>query len=274
MFITGLCSLGFAHGYVPGQQFYDVPMGVPAAELEHMDMSMVKEKELVFVLHGIGKAKFDMAIMAHGLRQAGYGVVNWSYPSTRHSLTELADLLAAEIQPFQDDYTIHFVTHSMGGIVVRTYLSRYELDNLGRIVMVAPPSQGAELAQFFGSWGLYKSWFGPAGQELRPGQLGACANAGVPGCEFGIIAGGTGGPIGINPLLPGDNDGTVTVESTRLEGASDFAILPYPHPVIQMMPQTIELSVHFLEEGNFGRHSAWENHEDNAAAGGASFRRD
>jgi hypothetical protein len=210
----------------------------------------IKEKELVFLLHGIGKGAYDMAAIAKRINNAGYAVLNWDYPSTDHTLAELADQLAKELERFPE-YKIHFVTHSMGGIVVRTFLSNHEVERMGRFVMIAPPSQGAELAEFFCDWPIYKYMLGPAGQELKPGESGKCVAAGIPPCEFGIIAGGVGRSIGINPLLPGDNDGTVTVESTKLEGAQDFALVPYPHSVIQMMPKTAELTLRFLETGQF-----------------------
>jgi len=242
-----------AQAFQPGQTFYDGPSALNDATTADNDeeTTQVKTGEMVFLLHGIGKSKMDMAPMARALRKQGYAVVNWHYPSTRYNIADLADKLAAELRRFPG-YKIHFVTHSMGGIVVRTCLSRHQVDNVGRIVMIAPPSQGAELAKFFGDWPLYKFLLGPAGQDLKPADLGKCASAGVPPCEFGIIAGGTGKERGINPLLPGDNDGTVTVASTRLKGEKDFALVPYPHPVIQMMPKTASLAVSFLENGSFG----------------------
>lgn len=244
--------------YQSGQLFHDGPSAInkiPVEEPVDPVTATVKEGEMVFLLHGIGKGKYDMAPMARFLRRRGYTVVNWGYPSTKYTLAELASLLAKEVQRFPE-YRVHFVTHSMGGIVVRTMLAQEEVPSLGRIVMIAPPSQGAELAQFFGSWSLYKYLLGPAGQELKPGDLGKCVAAGVPRCEFAIIAGGTGRPRGLNPLLPGDNDGTVTVESTMLEGCVDFALVPYPHPVIQMMPKTAELTYQFLEAGRFSTDTA------------------
>jgi pimeloyl-ACP methyl ester carboxylesterase len=241
-----------AQAFQPGQTFYDGPSALNETPLadNNEETTQVKSGEMVFLLHGIGKGKMDMAPMARALRKQGYAVVNWHYPSTRYNIADLADKLAAEVGKFPA-YKIHFVTHSMGGIVVRTCLSRHPVQNVGRIVMIAPPSQGAELAKFFGDWPLYKFLLGPAGQDLKPADMGKCASAGVPSCEFGIIAGGTGKERGINPLLPGDNDGTVTVASTRLEGEKDFALVPYPHPVIQMMPKTAALTVSFLEHGTF-----------------------
>lgn len=240
-----------AQAFDPGETFYDGPSAINEETTNDASGPItVKTGEIVFLLHGIGKGRMDMAPMARYLRKNGYTVVNWHYPSTKYNLEELADKLNAEVTKFPG-YRVHFVTHSMGGIVVRTCLSRHPIDNVGRIVMIAPPSQGAELAKFFGNWPVYKFLMGPAGQELKPAEMGKCASAGVPECEFGIIAGGTGNDRGINPLLPGDNDGTVTVASTRLEGSKDFVVVPYPHPVIQMMPKTTQLALAFLEHGKF-----------------------
>jgi hypothetical protein len=247
---AGLPFAAARASFRPGETFHKTSGGAAISDQDNQEPTAARPNEMVFLLHGIGKGKYDMAALARRLRREGYAVVNWGYPSTELSLADLADKLAEQVERFPN-YKIHFVTHSMGGIVVRTYFSRHTLQNPGRLVMIAPPSQGAELAQFFGNWPIYQYLMGPAGQELRPGDAGKCIAAGIPPVEFGIIAGGTGTRIGINPLLPGDNDGTVTLESTKLEGAQDFAVVPYPHPVIQMMPKTIDLTIRFLNDGRF-----------------------
>jgi triacylglycerol esterase/lipase EstA (alpha/beta hydrolase family) len=210
--------------------------------------------EVVFLLHGIGKGRTDMLALQSMLSRQGYDTVNWRYPSTKLSLDEIADMLNAEVQKY-GDRRVSFVTHSMGGIVVRTYLNKYKPAHMGRFVMIAPPNQGAYLADLLGNWLPYKLILGPAGQQLRQGESGKCACAGVPGCEFGIIAGGTGKKSGMNPLVPGDNDGTVSVESTKLDGARDFLLLPYAHPLIQLMPRTGRNVISFLKNGTFAEHN-------------------
>lgn len=207
-------------------------------------------RQVVFLLHGIGKGRTDMLAMRSMLRKHGYEVVNWRYPSTKMSLDEIAELLHEEVSKYSEQ-DVSFVTHSMGGIVVRTYLKNHRPQHLGRVVLIAPPNKGAYLADLLGDWLPYKLILGPAGQQLRQGDQGGCAGAGVPCCEFGIIAGGSGRSRGMNPLIPGDNDGTVSVESTQLEGASDFLVLPYAHPVIQMMPRTGKNVISFLLTGKF-----------------------
>ena len=188
--------------------------------------------------------------MARFLRKRGYRTVNWGYPSRHHTIVELADLLAAEVGRHEAE-RVNFVTHSMGGIITRTFLSTHRPANLGRVVMIAPPNRGAELADRLRGWGIYRGVFGPAGQDLCTGPAGACRCAGVPPCEFGIIAGGLGNRIGFNPLLPGDNDGIVTVDSTRIDGASDFLVVPHMHFIIQMMPKTLRSTELFLRTGRF-----------------------
>jgi pimeloyl-ACP methyl ester carboxylesterase len=212
-----------------------------------------ERREVVFLVHGIGKGRTDMLAMQSYLRRQGFEVVNWRYPSRSKTLEQIADLLDLDVERYPDR-RVSFVTHSMGGIVVRTYLSKYHPAELGRVVMIAPPNQGAYLADLLGDFLPYKWILGPAGQQLRQGDRGKCACAGVPCCEFGIIAGGTGGKIGMNPLVPGDNDGTVSVASTKLEGATDFLVLPYAHPIIQMMPRTGKNVIAFLRTGKFADH--------------------
>lgn len=212
--------------------------------------SVPQSREVVYLLHGIGKSKFDMLRLQMALRREGYQVVNWQYPSRRYSICELAGQLAAYIQAHPAE-RISFVTHSMGGIVVRTYLSNYRPSNVHRFVMIAPPNQGAWLANRLSQWRIFRWYFGPAGLDLCEGDAGKCVTAGIPECTFGIIAGGRQDQRGMNPFIPGDNDGTISVDCTSLPGAADFVVLPYCHPFIQMMPSTIRYVTNFLKTGCF-----------------------
>jgi triacylglycerol lipase len=214
----------------------------------HSEVTTVSE--VVFLLHGICKSRADMWAMQRYLQKRGYEVVNWGYPSRKYPVAELADMFAAEVARHPAE-RMHFVTHSMGGIVVRTYISRHQPGNLGRFVMIGTPNQGAEFADFLRDWRIYHGLFGPAGQELCTDANSACTCAGKPPCEFGIIAGGLNNRVGFNPFLPGDNDGIVTVDSTLLEGAADTVRLPHMHLYIQMMPGTLRAAARFLCHGNF-----------------------
>jgi len=208
-------------------------------------------REIVILLHGIGRTPFDMLAMAIGAKNAGFRVRNWGYRSRRKPILELASELEEEVQRLSSVSTIHFVGHSMGGLVARALLATRPPDNVGRLVMIGTPNAGSCVAEFLGEWWLYKKLMGPAGQDLRSGPRGIARTLGIPQCEFGIIAGGTGKRWGMNPFIPGDNDATVAVAETYLDGALDFLLLPYPHPFIQSFPRTIRNTIHFLRHGHF-----------------------
>lgn len=206
--------------------------------------------DLVILLHGLKRRRLDMKVLERNCRKEGYETINWGYPSTKFPIGTLAEKLAEELKKHKNR-RIHFITHSMGGIIVRMTLNRYTPPKLGRIVMIAPPGTGAHLADFFGDWKLFKFLFGPAGQDLRRGECGVCDSIEAINAEFGVIAGGRGNSTGFNPFLPGDNDGTVTVESTHLPGEKDFILLPYMHLYIHIMPRTVRLALSFLRTGAF-----------------------
>lgn len=206
--------------------------------------------EVVFLLHGLGKSRLDMVPMSRAFRREGYEVVNWGYPSTKYPIEKLAEMLAEQVAKHPNQ-RVHFVTHSMGGIIVRQFLSKHKVAHQGRLVMVAPPNQGAWIADQLHNWFIFKALFGPAGGQLGAETATICAKAGTPNCEFGIIAGGRGCTPGMMWFIPGDNDGTISVECTRLEGAADFLLLPYPHVTIHMMPRTVRNAVNFIRTGKF-----------------------
>jgi pimeloyl-ACP methyl ester carboxylesterase len=207
--------------------------------------------ECVVVLHGIGRSPLDMGLMARGLRRAGFVTYNWGYPSRRYSITELAKQIGERVAQLPPCAKIHFVGHSMGGLVARHLLASAPPPHVGRLVMIGSPNAGSIVAEKLGDLRLYQFLFGPAGQDLRRGPKGICHKLGQPQCEFGIIAGGTRRRWGMNPILPGDNDALVCVEETWLEGASDFLLVPYPHAILQMFPRTIRNTIHFLRNGHF-----------------------
>ena len=211
-------------------------------------------REWVITLHGIGRTPFDMWPMARALRREGFAVCNWGYRSRRFGIRELAHQLGEVASSLPDASRIHFVGHSMGGLVARCLLASAPPPAAGRLVMIGSPNRGSIIAEKLGDWRLFRYLFGPAGQDLRRGPRGICTQLGLPRCEFGIIAGGLQKRWGMLPFLPGDNDGIVTVDEARLEGAADFLLLPYPHAVMQFFPRTIRNTIHFLRHGRFLDH--------------------
>lgn len=210
--------------------------------------------DYVILLHGLRRGAISMKRVEWSLRREGYRVINVSYPSTRQNIeTSAAVSLAAVLktQILDPNARVHFVTHSLGGIVLREYLANHHLANLGRAVMLGPPNQGSELAQLLKRNRLFRFCTGPAGQQLgtdatsRPRQLGPAR------FELGIIAGSRS----LNPLLsaaiPGPDDGKVAVARTRLEGANDFLVVPYSHTWLAWRGVVLTAVERYLRTGAF-----------------------
>ncbi len=194
-----------------------------------------------------------MAGLDAALRRRRAAVLNLGYPSRQRSLSELADDIHPAIQGFNPDSngTLHLVTHSMGGLVARVYLDRHRPANLGRVVMLAPPNQGSEVADRLQHRFWFRWAFGPAGPELTTAHA---ATLPAPDYPVGVIA----GTRSIYPLasrrLPGPNDGRVTLARTKLASPrpdGDWIAIPATHPFIMRDPEAISLTMRFLETGSF-----------------------
>ncbi|MCK4556652.1 MAG: alpha/beta hydrolase, partial [Candidatus Aminicenantes bacterium] len=181
-------------------------------------------------------------------------VINVDYPSTEHPIEYLAENVLGEIiERFTTDsgIKIHFVTHSMGGIIVRYYLNHHNLDSLGRVVMLSPPNQGSELVDHLRDTYLYKKKNGPSGQQLGTDKESVPLSLGPVDFELGVIT----GSLSFNPassmVLPGPDDGIVSVESAKIEGMTDFIVMPNSHTFIMKSKSVIKQIIHFLENGEF-----------------------
>jgi pimeloyl-ACP methyl ester carboxylesterase len=206
----------------------------------------------VIYLHGIGRTSRCFRPILKAMPRDGFTHIPFEYPSTRVPLETCAEYLHSLISSLTDVSRISFVVHSMGGLVVRRYLQDHQDPRLFRVVMMGTPNQGAELAARLKRWTLFRAIFGPAGQELAADPAGIVAALPIPQFEFGIIAGGRGDDRGFNPLLPGDNDGTVTVASTRLDGSRDFLRVPRMHSFLMQDLTVIAAVQNFLNHGRFG----------------------
>lgn len=214
--------------------------------------------ETVILLHGLCRTRWSMWRMEQALRQDGYRVVNVTYPSRTKPVEDLArDYLAPLVAAQAQATRLHFVTHSMGAILLRCYLREHAVPNLGRVVMLAPPNAGSELADRLKPMWFYRTLNGPAGQQLGtdglPRALGPWP-AGVG--ELGVIA----GDFSFNPLLSarltGPNDGKLTVASTRLEGMKDFLTVPSSHTWLMWRTTVIAQVRAFLRQGRFTQPAA------------------
>ncbi len=205
----------------------------------------------VILVHGIIRSSKSFKALKSRLREEGYLVFGFDYPSTRISITDSAEYLRQCIRSLNGITEINFVVHSMGGLVVRSMLMQETDPRLTRMVMMGVPNSGAIPADMLKENPLFKTILGPAGQQLGTDQDGLIPKLPIPEFEFGVLAGGRGDEKGFNPLLKGDDDGTVSVESARLDGAKDFICQPVLHSFLMQNENCIEATVSFLKTGKF-----------------------
>ena len=214
-----------------------------------------KSSECVILLHGLARTALSMQRMQRALERSGYFVANVEYPSRDHRIEVLAPMAIGEglDQCAANSATsvVHFVTHSLGGILVRVYLADKTIDNLGRVVMLAPPNQGSvavdEMVQIPGF-----DWLnGPAGYQLGKGSESVPLRLGVPDFDFAVIAGDRSIDPITSAILPDPDDGRVSVSDTRLEGMRDFTVVAVSHAMIMQDRQVIRLVRNYLAHGSF-----------------------
>jgi triacylglycerol lipase len=210
--------------------------------------------EHVILLHGLCRSSSSMHTMERALTAAGYQVWNIDYPSRTSTVAVLSEAVLAPAIRNCDTAgatRIHFVGHSLGGILVRDYLARHALSNIGHIVMLGPPNQGSEIVDKLGSWWLFRKINGPAGGELSTSPDSAPNRIGPPNVSIGVIA----GKCSINwinsLLIPGPDDGKVSVERTKLEGMTDHVVLRATHPFLMKNKTAIRQTIKFLKHGQF-----------------------
>jgi hypothetical protein len=210
------------------------------------------QQETVVLLHGLARSSKAMNKMGKALQAEGYHVINHDYPSTSAPIETLTQQVFDALEPqIKDAETIHFVTHSMGGIILRQHLETNALPNLGRVVMLAPPSRGSEIPDKLGHLSIYQWINGPAGNQLGTGTNSHPLRLKVPEFELGIIA----GDRSINPvlsmLIPGPDDGKVSLDRVKPAAYTDYLQLHATHACMVWNPKVIRQTCHFIKQGKF-----------------------
>ncbi|MDD2762981.1 MAG: alpha/beta hydrolase [Opitutaceae bacterium] len=215
--------------------------------------------EVVVLLHGIAMPALELHRVARALGIAGYRVANLPYPSRAFTLERLAlDYLPAQLHArgVEAAPRLHFVAHSMGGIIVRLHLQEHHPANLGRVVLLAPPNAGTPVADRLSRFALCRWLLGPNLSRLGTATPDALLSSRAPGLvppdyEVGIIVGNAS----INPVfsrwLAGANDGAVSVDSARLPGAHGFLVVPHSHTGMLWRKAVVAQVLAFLRTGRF-----------------------
>lgn len=220
-------------------------------------MSHEAEKECVILVHGLGRTSRSMLPIKKFLEVNGYSVISCSYPTRSGDIREIANKhLGEAIREGQSFHVngdkpnrLHFVTHSLGGILVRQYLQENPLKSLGKIVMLAPPNKGSELADFLGKYSMFRWILGETILQLGTNALPANLKP-IQG-TIGVIAGKSPVKSLFSFVFPGESDGKVSLSSTRLEEMADFLEVRSGHTFIMRKRQVLEEILQFLQHGCF-----------------------
>lgn len=219
-----------------------------------LDSRSLFATDCAILLHGLGRSQSAMSDLAVALERAGYTTVNKTYPSTKYRIEKLADdAIAHALGACPKKSKINFVSHSLGGILIREYLSKNNIDNLGRVVMLAPPNKGSEIADKLSLLPQFKKINIPAALQLGTSRFSVPNRLGPAHFSLGIIA----GTRSINPILsqvlPNPDDGKVSVESTKLAGMDDHIALPVTHTFMMRNKTVIAQVLFFLKKGRFNK---------------------
>lgn len=215
---------------------------------------MLKQQGVI-LLHGIGRTRFSMLFLEFKLKRLGFYVVNKTYPSRQLPIEQLSEFIDHAINQCKKHNAtpIHFVTHSLGSILVRHYFQSHPTQNIGRVVMLGPPNHGSEIASLLKDTYWFKKVWGAAGQQLGV-EHDSVPNMLKPiDLEVGIIAGNNNGYTILSSLVAKPNDGLVSLDSAKLSEMNDFCELPVSHGVMLFHSLVSKQVVSFINHGRFDK---------------------
>ncbi len=241
----------------------------------HADTNIQAQgKDCVILLHGLARTTKSMQPLADELLAANYIVVNQGYPSRKFPVAQLAEkaippaLTQCRAQAAQ---RIHFITHSLGGILLRQYLATNSIPELSRVVMFAPPNKGSQVVDKLKNVPGFVLMNGPAGQELGTNPESVPLQLGPVSFDLGVIAGTRSINWILSLYLPNPDDGKVSLENTKIDGMHDFIALPVSHPFIMKDKTCIRQSLHYLRQGHFLHEENTHEQDSNKVQPGNTF---
>ena len=212
------------------------------------------DTEFVVLFHGLGRTERSLNDLEKRLIKEGYAVISASYPSLKKSTDHMVKHFVNPTlnkPPISTAKRFHIVTHSLGGVLIRTAFSNGVPQNLARVVMMGPPNQGSEVIDYYQKSALHKRALGPGGMSLGTSTSGIPAKLGPVGFELGVIAGNKSVNPWLSRIIPGEDDGKVSVENTKVDGMQDFIVLPHSHTFMMNRTAVQDQIVHFLKHGSF-----------------------
>jgi len=222
--------------------------------MPRVNKALTADADAVILLHGLWRSMWAMEPMAKHLHQQGYHTINVPYPSFRKPMEELTKIVHQALTLHGGDRKVHFVTHSLGGVILRRLLSEVAPDQVGRVVLLAPPNQGSEIIDWLSHYPTMRFSLGPAGRQLGSEEIDAPA---LPEeIDSAVIMGTRSIVPFFRKLLDDDNDGIVSVERGRIDGMNEFHVLDADHTFIASDPKVMKMTQHFLHTGKLNKDSS------------------